>query len=137
VSSCLQIKRDAVQPYAKHSNRLPLRIIEETRAPEAVVNEVARRHDIHPHQLHAWRQQARRGLLAPAVAPGTAGQSGSQFVPVAVASGGGWGSVPKDVAVPSLPIELVLRNGRVLRLAESVPPARAAALADALEGLAR
>jgi hypothetical protein len=31
----------------------------------------------------------------------------------------------------------VLRNGRVLRLAEGVTPARAADLADALEGLAR
>jgi|SRR5271157_155263 len=114
-----------------------LRIIEETWAPEAVVNEVARRHDIHPHQLHAWRQQARRGLLAPAVAPATAGQSGSEFVPVAVTGGGVRRSAPTDVAVSSLPIELVLRNGRVLRLAESVPPARAAVLADALEGLAR
>jgi len=28
-----------------------MRIIEETLAPEAVVNEVARRYDIHPHQL--------------------------------------------------------------------------------------
>jgi hypothetical protein len=34
-------------------------------------------------------------------------------------------------------IDLVLRNGRILRLPESVPPGRAAALADALEGLAR
>jgi hypothetical protein len=33
-----------------------------------------------------------------------------------------------------LPIEIVLRNGRVLRVSDGVAPARAAALADALEG---
>jgi hypothetical protein len=34
-------------------------------------------------------------------------------------------------------IEVVLRNGRVLRLPEGVTPARAVILADALEGLVR
>jgi transposase-like protein len=114
-----------------------LRIVQESVAPDAIVNEIARRYDIHPHQLHAWRQQTRRGVLAAAVGPGTAGESGSQFVPVAVATGGVRRSTPKAVAVASLPIELVLRNGRVLRLAQSVPPACVAALADALEGFAR
>jgi hypothetical protein len=33
-------------------------------------------------------------------------------------------------------IDLVLRNGRILRLPESVPPGRAAALADTLEACA-
>jgi hypothetical protein len=47
---------------------------------------------------------------------------------VAVAAGAvGVGSV----------IEVVLRNGRVLRLSDGVTPARAVILADALEGLAR
>jgi len=34
-------------------------------------------------------------------------------------------------------IEVVLRNGRVLRVPEGVAPARAVALADALEGIGR
>jgi hypothetical protein len=34
-------------------------------------------------------------------------------------------------------IEVVLRNGRVLRLSERAAPARAALLADALEGSGR
>ena len=42
----------------------------------------------------------------------------------------------RSAAAPPALIDLVLRNGRILRLPESVPPGRAAALADALEGLA-
>jgi hypothetical protein len=34
-------------------------------------------------------------------------------------------------------LEVMLRNGRVLRLSERMAPARAALLADALEGCAR
>ena len=36
-----------------------------------------------------------------------------------------------------LVIEVVLRNGRVLRVPEGVAPARAVVLADALEGYGR
>ena len=89
------------------------------------------------HQLHTWRQQARRGVLAAAVGPGTRDEGGLRFVPVAVSTGGVGRSMLKDIAAASLPIELVLRNGRVLRLAQSVPPTCAAAMADALEGVAR
>ena len=40
-----------------------LRIVEESLASDAVASEVARRHDVHPNQLHAWRRMARLGLL--------------------------------------------------------------------------
>jgi transposase-like protein len=46
-------------------------------------------------------------------------------------------SPPKHVKDAPVVIDLVLRKGRILRLPEGVPPARAAALPDALEGLAR
>ena len=39
-------------------------------------------------------------------------------------------------AAPAV-IEVVLRNGRLLRVPESVAPARAVTLADALEGFGR
>jgi transposase len=39
------------------------RIIAESFAPGAVVSEVARRHEISPQQLFAWRKAARSGLL--------------------------------------------------------------------------
>src|SRR5712691_4839504 len=40
-----------------------VRMVEESVAPEASVAEVARRHDVHPNLLHAWRRQARTGTL--------------------------------------------------------------------------
>ena len=39
------------------------RIVAESYAPGAVVSEVARRHDISPQHLFAWRKAARAGLL--------------------------------------------------------------------------
>jgi transposase len=108
-----------------------LRIVEESLAIGASVAEVARRHDVHPNLVHLWRRQARTGIVSPMLDGATG------FVPVSIAgdssvacpmaSGDGIGSV----------IEVVLRNGRVLRLSERAAPARAALLADALEGSGR
>src|SRR5438552_402246 len=41
-----------------------LRMVKESLAAGVNVAELARRHDIHPHLLHAWRKQARTGLLS-------------------------------------------------------------------------
>ena len=54
-------------------------------------------------------------------------------MPVAIATGDGAAAVTADGVGLGPVIEVVLRNGRVLRLPEGVAPARAVALADALE----
>ncbi len=54
-----------------------------------------------------------------------------------VAAGGQVAGLTRTDAGGRAVIELVLRNGRVLRLPEGVVPARAVALADALEGSGR
>ena len=52
------------------------RIVAESYAPDAVVSEVARRHEISPQHLFAWRKAARDGRLTlPA-------DEGATFVPV-------------------------------------------------------
>lgn len=112
-----------------------LRIVEESLAAETTIAEVARRHDVHPNQLHGWRRQARLGLLGPDVA--AVAQPECRFVPIAVAPAESKiFELPKEREAPAV-IELVLRNGRVLRLPEGVTLARAAALAEALEGVTR
>jgi transposase len=105
-----------------------LRIVEECTAEGMAVADVARRHDVHPNLVHLWRRQARTGELSDP-AGGRA-----QFAPVALAA-------PENPAGGGEPegarggmIELLLRNGRVLRLSDGVSPVRLAQLVEALEG---
>jgi transposase len=108
-----------------------LRLVAESSASGLSVAEFARRHDVHPNLVHAWRRQAKTGELS-AAADGEA-----RFMPVAVAT-------EDSVALPARSgddggsiIEVVLRNGRLLRLSERMAAGRAALWADALEGCAR
>jgi transposase len=72
-------------------------IVEESLLPGAVVAAVARRHDVHPSLVHAWRREARR--------PSTEGVS---FVPVTVAD--------KKPAMAGSLIEIDLGKGVRLRV---------------------
>jgi len=59
---------DALQARARRrhwSDDVKAQIVAESYAPGAVVLEVARRHEISPQLLSAWRKAARSGLLQP------------------------------------------------------------------------
>jgi transposase len=104
-----------------------LRIVEESLGAGVSVVEFARQRDLHPNLVHTWRWQARKGFL-------TENSSGeARFAPVAiVAAADGMRSIANEPNCSAV-VELVLRNGRVLRLPENITPAHAARLADALE----
>jgi transposase len=81
------------------------RIVAESLAPGVVISEVARRHDLRPQQLFAWRHQARQGRLA---LPATE----LSFVPVV----GATDAPPADTSVA--PVIEVALGGAIVR----VPP---------------
>jgi len=113
------------------------RIVEESLAPGTKVAEVARRHDVHANLLHAWRRQAHNGTFVRGRDAGIV-PAGGDFAPVVIAPDGGVVRATRsDSGADGAVIELVLRNGRVLRLPAGVAPARVAALADVLEGSGR
>jgi transposase len=71
------------------------RIVAESYAPGAIVSEVARRHDISPQHLFAWRKAARAGALslpadtAPLFVPVVTDLHHDGVMPAAVADGSG------------------------------------------------
>ena len=108
-----------------------LRLIAESSASGLSLADFARRHDVHPNLVHAWRRQAQAG--EPSVAP----DGEARFVPVLVAAGSSVAGATGDDAGVGSVVEVMLCNGRVLRVSEGVAPRRVALLADALEGCAR
>ena len=107
------------------------RIVEESFAADVSVSEVTRRHEVHPNQLHGWRKDARLGSLPIVASPQ------GRFAAVEIA-GVDQPTLPPPAIVPDpaapLVIEVVLRNGRVVRFPERIGARRAARLADALDG---
>ena len=76
------------------------RIVAESLAPGACISEVARRFDLRPQQLFAWRYEAKKGLLVlPDLGCGVATREPPPaFVPVVVGDGA---TSPKQVAPKS------------------------------------
>ena len=84
------------------------RIVAESLAPGVVISEVARRHDLRPQQVFAWRHQAKQGRLAlPA--------DELSFVPVVASAADAPAGAPS--AVPSGIIDIALGDAVV-----RVPP---------------
>jgi len=119
------------------SSEQKARIVTDSLAAGANVTSVARQHDVNPNLIYAWRRLARKGALS--AGPG----NGVEFVPVTIAPAR---SVARQTSAVPLPmggvvadtrLEVVLRNGRMLRVPEGVAPSQVGALADALEGVER
>src|SRR3974377_1899955 len=102
-----------------------LRIVEESLAAGMSVVEFARRRDLHPNLVHTWRWQARKGMMS------ETSNSEARFAPVAVVPVAD--AVQPTASEEAVVIEVVLRNGRLLRLSGRVSPAHDARLADVLE----
>jgi len=102
-------------------------IVRESLAPGANVNEVARRHGVNPNLIYAWRHRQAMG------ASPLSDEVRSRFALVAVTAANGEGRARGRDEYQSAMIEVVLRNGRVLRLSECATPSRVGPLADALE----
>jgi transposase len=105
-----------------------LRFVADSLSAGLSVVEFARRHDVHPNLLHVWRRQAQTGELS--VLPD--GEAG--FVPVSIADERSIARPAAEASDVGSVIEVMLCNGRVLRLPEGAAPRRVALLADALEG---
>jgi transposase len=58
-------------PRRQHTIEEKLRIVQETHVRGASVATVARRHNVNPNQVFAWRHLYRRGLLDPVAAQGS------------------------------------------------------------------
>ena len=108
-------------------------IVAESLVSDASVVEVARRHDVHPNLIHAWRRRARTGTLACEHGSAPLPADDNRFSPVVIAP-----ETPRtarrDARIGGAVIEVQLRNGRILRVSDSASAARVAVLADALEG---
>jgi transposase len=100
------------------------RIVEESLAGDASVADVARRHDIHPNLLHAWRRQARLAGASPMRRRSDVPASGVEFAAVALA--------PAERILPAPP------SGRArLKITGSIDPSMTTALIEALAKIAR
>jgi transposase len=108
-----------------------LRIVGESLAVGASVAAVAQQHDVHPNLIYGWRRQMRSG------GPSAATGHDIQLVPVKIAPARDASTVSARDCDIEPAIEVVLRNGRMLRVPDGVAPARAGALADAIEGTAQ
>ena len=107
------------------------RIVEESLAGDTSVVEVARRHDIHPNLLHAWRRRARLAGAGPMRRRSDVPAGGVEFAAVALA--------PAERILPAPPgtIEIEFAGRARLKIAGSIDPSMTTALIEALAKIVR
>jgi len=123
-------------PRRQHTVEEKLRIVRETHVRGASVATVARRHNVNPNQVFAWRQLYRRGLLDP-----KAPQQTPPMLPVKVSTPT---VLPTERAQPAEPsnrsrltrssrlIEIKLSNGHSIVLHGRVDAAALSRVIDLL-----
>ncbi|SMF35218.1 transposase [Azospirillum oryzae] len=114
-----------------------IRLVGEAHGGRGAVAAVARRHGVCTSLIYRWRRQLKSGALsveAPAFVPVRileAPPSASIVAPTPTAVAEPAPSVERRTALA----EVVLANGRVLRVAEDIAPATLRRLVGALDGL--
>ncbi len=106
----------------EHAPELRARLVAEMRSGQVPVSELSRREGICTSVLHRWHRQARIAAGEPVA---TAAQ---RLLPVRMVL-----PTPPEAARPASGLEVVLANGRVLRVPAGADPAVVAQMAAALE----
>jgi len=132
---CVEVVR-RTRGYRRWPDAVKARIVAESFRPGVRVVDVARRHELAPHQVSDWRRQARQGLLA---LPGDVmdelnGDALPAFVPVSVDDDMEVSLEDGTAAEGVVGIEI--GDGVVVRVPGDVSVERAAALVRALRGSA-
>ena len=131
-----------VRRRRKWSSEQKLALLEEIERPGSSLAAVADRHGVSRSLLFEWRRQVREGTM-PGVSHASAERPGTRFAPVRLIGGASRTGAVTGLAAPrpaarsraTVPIiELALRNGRVLRVAETIAPETLGRLAAALDG---
>jgi transposase len=101
-----------VERQRRWSTEQKLLILQEAFSVDGTVSDVARRHDVVPQQIYAWRKKfSLPKLNSPEIA---------SFIPVSLVGGSessSDSSKRSDVRLKCKDVEIVLRNGRLLRIA--------------------
>lgn len=113
--------------HRRWPDRVKARIVAETLAPGATVNDVARKYDLRPNHLSAWRRMAKDGdLVLPAP------EAEAEFAPLVVFD---VETPPPTEAAEPVTSEIEIMVGAVaVRLDGATPAGRIAEIVHALGG---
>ena len=115
----------SISPF-RWSKAEKLAIVAEASVPDVNVSAIARRHGVQPSLLFRWREQFADTPQSDVEPSGSSGDSGLSFVPVALPA-------PTVLSHPTCSVEIVLRNGRRVRVRAAIDITALKRIVDALE----